>query len=927
MLVGAANRDVRWSPFPIGLPQRPRARSLFVAVLLALTATCATVALSRPDGRSIESVPQVPAVPGLGVEVPELRTANSRTYQQPDGKLTAQISAQATNFRTAAGTFEPIDNTLVATLGSLRNRANSYTVDLPQRLGAHPIRVQNGDDWISFALQGAAPATAIAAGATARYANALPGVDVTYAAGATGVKEAMVLNRAGTATSFTFDVSVAAGLSPRILESGAIGLVDAAGAQRMTLAAPFMVDAAGASSRAVEYALARNGGGWSLTMAADPKWVAAEGRQFPVTVDPTVELASASQCIIQRWHNNSDPEAENDFGGNCSIGLYVGLIPDLDFYWHSRPLVRWDLSSIPTSAEVTSAAAVADFPVDYTAYPLTRGFTSAATWDQPWTTRGGDFDGSSGVTSTTDLDQIVQGWVDGTRANHGLIFVNDDEVEYGGQGEVGDLTVTYTTPDCHSDPFTAAQSSSASTAYAWNQILLDVFRERGGPPAPLARAAAMMHAGIYDVFNSIYFANLEANSTGTPTNQACGWEKFYVLAEANAATNADQAAGVAARDILLDAIPSEATFINAAFNARHPGSLQTAATQLGTFVANTVKAARLSDGSGDSTLYTWSLTSGAWRPTEDVGCSILNPAAPATPNWGRVTPFTMSSGSQFRQPLPAYATTYSSLLASGTYKSNFDDVKKFGRFDSAFRSTDQTEAAWFWANDLDDTYKPPGQMLEHAELVAQTQPAAQTTGDPEAFFDTWSQQGIRVARLLAETSIALADAAIAAWDQKYETSIDLWRPVTAIQQAGSDGNPDTAADINWQPLSANRDDVHFSPCFPAWVSGHATFGGAWGRVMENEFEHVVHDDPFPLTLTTEDYHSLRDFDDEREFDSFAEASQENARSRIWLGVHYQFDGTDGLATGRAVADHVTETRLRPIQTCPGWSCTVPIPSS
>lgn len=81
------------------------------------------------------------------------------------------------------------------------------------------------------------------------------------------------------------------------------------------------------------------------------------------------------------------------------------------------------------------------------------------------------------------------------------------------------------------------------------------------------------------------------------------------------------------------------------------------------------------------------------------------------------------------------------------------------------------------------------------------------------------------------------------------------------------------------------------------------------------------------SLTTEDPHSLEEFDDDREFDSFAEPLRRTRRSRIWLGVHFQFDGTDRPAIGRAVADHVTETRLRPIQTCQGWNCAVAIPSS
>jgi hypothetical protein len=289
-----------------------------------------------------------------------------------------------------------------------------------------------------------------------------------------------------------------------------------------------------------------------------------------------------------------------------------------------------------------------------------------------------------------------------------------------------------------------------------------------------------------------------------------------------------------------------------------------------------------------------------------------------------VTPFTLTSGSQFRQPLPGGFTTYSSLLASSFYTAQFNDVKSLGRATGSTRTTDQTKAAWFWANDLDGTYKPPGQLIEHTKLVAQTQPAAQASGDPEDFFTEWSQQGIRVARLFAEVSLAMADSAIAAWDQKYLTAIDLWRPIDAIRQADTDGNSSTTLDASWEPLSRDTNGDQFSPCFPAWVSGHATFGGTWGRVMENEFRHADFTNPFPLTLTSEDPHAIGLSATSRQFNSFAQAADENARSRIYLGVHYSVDAQDGLATGRAVADHVNATTLRLEQTCEDWDCTEPI---
>ncbi|MBE2318014.1 vanadium-dependent haloperoxidase [Solirubrobacter sp. CPCC 204708] len=192
-----------------------------------------------------------------------------------------------------------------------------------------------------------------------------------------------------------------------------------------------------------------------------------------------------------------------------------------------------------------------------------------------------------------------------------------------------------------------------------------------------------------------------------------------------------------------------------------------------------------------------------------------------------------------------------------------------------------------------------------------------------------TQRKRRRRRLFALVSAGMADAAIAAWDLKFLTPVDLWRPSTAIHNAASVGNAGTQADTNWRPLSHDRNGVSFDPCFPAYVSGHATFGGAWSRVLEDEFSGTDYTNPFPLTLTTEDPHATLAPPAvgfvTRSFDSFTEAAEENALSRIWLGVHYRIDATGGLATGRSVATDVGASALRWTQKCAGWTCGEAIP--
>jgi hypothetical protein len=404
----------------------------------------------------------------------------------------------------------------------------------------------------------------------------------------------------------------------------------------------------------------------------------------------------------------------------------------------------------------------------------------------------------------------------------------------------------------------SAAPATAATVYYWNDLLLELYRRQGGGPTALSRAGAIMHAAVFDTLNSAWWT--KRNATGT------GYQSYLILALVDPAVDDDLAAGLTARDLLLDLFPAHSTLINQTFTSRHgTGTPQPAARQLADLVIGRYRSDRANDGSTTNPGYTPGGVPGAWRPTGSPPCT------PVTPGWGNVRPFVLTSGSQFRRPLPGGYTTYPALLGSSLYATNLAEVRNLGRANSTTRTAAQTTIAWFWANDLDGTYKPPGQLLSHTRTIVQPKYT-----DP-----------VRVSRVFALVALAMGDAAIAAWDQKYLTTIDLWRPETAVQQDPT--NPDPT----WQPLSADRNEVRFSPCFPAWVSGHATFAGAWAAVMKREFG-----DATSFAVSTEDPHLPDGV--LRTYTSFTQAATENARSRIYLGVHYQFDADDGLASGNSV---------------------------
>jgi hypothetical protein len=179
------------------------------------------------------------------------------------------------------------------------------------------------------------------------------------------------------------------------------------------------------------------------------------------------------------------------------------------------------------------------------------------------------------------------------------------------------------------------------------------------------------------------------------------------------------------------------------------------------------------------------------------------------------------------------------------------------------------------------------------------------------------------ARMFAQASITLADSIVAAWDQKYE--VDLWRPITAIR-AADDGNPNTTPDPNWAYLGAPGNDPNsatddFTPPFPAYVSGHATMGGAIFKSLElfygtNNFaaaDAAIGADPVTTQYTL---HSAEaGSGPARDYIRFTQVGPigpglenspegENAMSRIYMGVHWRMDQEDGQALGETVAQYV-----------------------
>jgi hypothetical protein len=385
----------------------------------------------------------------------------------------------------------------------------------------------------------------------------------------------------------------------------------------------------------------------------------------------------------------------------------------------------------------------------------------------------------------------------------------------------------------------------------WNEITLQAIKADRTPPPKAARHLAMVHVAVYDAVTAI-----------TRTHQP-----FRAHAAAPERASPEAAAAGAAHRVLVDLYPAQKDTFDRALDralAELPdGAARDLGARLGQHVAEKVLAWRRTDGAERAGRHALGRGVGVWRPTPP------GYRPPLLPGWVAVAPFAVTSGEQFRPKPPPE-------LTSAAYAESFNEVKALGGRDSQTRSAEQTLIAQFWA-DGDGTVTPPG----HWNRIAQDVARQRGTGLAES------------ARLFALLNVCLADAGICCWECKFK--YDLWRPVTAVRDADLDGNPDTERQAGWRPLLT-------TPPFPSYTSGHSTFSGAAAAALA----HFFGTDVVRFSTTSEGTPGQR-----RSFAGFWAAAQEAGRSRIYGGIHYEFDNQAGLTMGRDIANHIARNFFQP----------------
>lgn len=441
--------------------------------------------------------------------------------------------------------------------------------------------------------------------------------------------------------------------------------------------------------------------------------------------------------------------------------------------------------------------------------------------------------------------------------------------------------------------------SSKTGILRWNEIAINasgldhtpvqpgenrVFGEQVGP-CRAARAEAIVHIAMFDALNAI----------------VGGYQSFTGVPKAKASTSRNAAIAQAAHDTLAALFPSQKPAFDqllAQDLALIPDGLaKLDGITLGRKVAKNLMALKATDGSFHTEPrygidYIAGTGPGIWRQDP----ISLHPLALGA-NWMNCKPFVLQSASQFRlAPFPA--------LNSPEYTAAYNEVKALGGdgiTTPTQRTADQTEAGIFWAYDGVPSLCAPPRLYNQIA----TQIAAQM-GSTE----------IETARLLALINTAMGDAGITSWDSKYAHKI--WRPIGGIREGESDGNPNTIGDANFMPLGApasNLTGPNFTPPFPAYPSGHATFGGAIFEILRRFYGT----DNVTFTFVSDELNGVTKDNGgnirplrPRTFTSFSQAEEENGQSRIYLGIHWSFDKTGGIAQGRQVAEYVFKRAFKPL---------------
>jgi len=392
---------------------------------------------------------------------------------------------------------------------------------------------------------------------------------------------------------------------------------------------------------------------------------------------------------------------------------------------------------------------------------------------------------------------------------------------------------------CLVSPLTTA---SANVVTDWDEKAVVLIQPRMVPPVAY-RAMAIVHIAMFDAVNSI-----EPH-----------YRPYYAQLPAPRETSKEAAAAAAAGAVLTKLLPDVASDIQAALQsyllAMPDNDAKSNGIKLGDAVAAKILEARAADGSSAPDAYRPVTTPGVYIPT----------ALTVTSQWPNLTPFAMTSPSQFR-PDPPIA------LESDQWAKDYNEIKELGEKNSSKRSARQTEDARFWL-----LTGPLSTHPLHRQIAIRKEMSV-----------------IDSARFMAVITAAEADAMVAVMDAKYKYA--FWRPITAIRNGDIDGNDATEREATWQPIDN-------TPMHPEYPCAHCIVSSAVASAIEAMLGTA---DIPEVTMTSPTAPGVT-----HRWTNLNAYADEVAAARIAAGFHYRFSTVVGQDLGRQIGVHTVKTIMQP----------------
>jgi hypothetical protein len=403
-------------------------------------------------------------------------------------------------------------------------------------------------------------------------------------------------------------------------------------------------------------------------------------------------------------------------------------------------------------------------------------------------------------------------------------------------------------------PASQSREGTSNQVLEWNQVFIDTLIATNTPNSASQRLGAIVHTALFDAYNGI-------ERRYTPV---------YVQTSAPRGASRRAAVIASAYTALVALFPSRQAALSEAYATSlaalsdddgNGGRSRERGIAWGTHVAQEVLAWRAADGFGASyPAFTGGVAVGQWRPTPPAFGAMSAQGLAFT------FPFVLVSSTQFAPRSPRG-------IHDATYVADFNAVKALGRRTGSTRTDDQTALAPFWEGNASVHWN------QAANQIARARGMSMSASN----------------RLLAVLNIAMADTAFTTWNGKrffgaVATEV-TWRPVTAIQLADTDGNPETAVDPEWLPLIN-------TPSHPEYPAGHPSLNGAAATVLLSYFV-----DRQLFTLTTPGLPS-------RTYTSISQARRDGNNARVWGGMHYPSTVAISNAEGKAIATYVNENAMR-----------------